>query len=451
MKTRKSILNRLFFRQVLLFSLIIFAANGVIFPQMQKIEIDAEKHANHYILLIDASGSIVSNEAKVQKYKEILTVELLNHLYRDGFGQSIPPFNPEEDLLSLFRFGIVPQGYDQPYQYLANYDLLTDFVKPRLIRQKGISQTDLENLIWPGDFYKLTILAWVKPLALAALSRSNFDGNSNRVFLIMVHDGILNDGTLRDEIKMAESWSNQDKLGDVKKVINQINANYMFSDGKGQNSWAWNERLTANAEPIFLEAYEVISISQGNWIDQLKNLNPLAQLNFHWTKESGNQPEGYLKVNVDDQFLKLLDNPKTTAALTFIHTGNEKHLQSEFGSILKFPVIFSHPLDCKPMECRVQLDIPFSLEDKLLGKRNMIYHYYGKVETPMPFRCSVNYIINRVILVSVIVIMLAVSCWFCYFRFYIFPIKISFPGLSFPMGCLLFLSICPTNGFNLSY
>ncbi len=443
MKTRKSILNRLFFHQVLLFPLIILAANGSIFPQMQqmqKVDIDAEKHPNHYILLIDASGSIVSNEAKAQKYREILTVELLNHLFRDGFGQSIPSFNPEEDLLSLFRFGIVSQEYDNPYRYLADYDLLTDFVKPRLIRQKGISQTNLENLIWPGDFYKLTILAWAKPLALAALSRSNFDGVSNRVFLIMVHDGLLNDGTLGDEIKMAESWSNQDKLGDVKKMIDLINANYIFSDGKGQTSWAWNKRINVNGEPIFLEAYEVVSIHQDKWITQLKNLDPnlFTKLSFHWTKESGNQPEGYLKVNVNDKFLKSLENPKTTAALIFVHDDNEKHLQSGFGSIIKFPIVFSHPLDCKPMECQVQLDIPFSmpfrLEDKLLGKRNMIYHYYGKVETPIPFHCSVNYVINWILFVLGVLILLAVSLWFYYFRFYRFPIQIRFPGLSFPIS-----------------
>jgi hypothetical protein len=232
---------------------------------------------------------------------------------------------------------------------------------------------------------------------------------------------------------MVERWSNQDKIGDVKKSIEFIDTNYMFSNCQGREGWAWNKRFTTNGEPIFLEAYEIISPAREKRISQLEELNPVTQLKFHWTTESGNEPEGYLKVTLEEKFHKFLDNQNTAVEVTFIHSDNKKQGQVEFESILKFPVIFSHPLNCKPMECQVQLNIPFRQQDPLLGTRNMNYHYQGKVETPIPFRCSFIFVINWIFLVLVIMILLAIGLWFYYFRFYIFPIKVRFPGLSFPI------------------
>lgn len=432
MKIKRSIFKKLLFLYFFLVLAVLLIAGNTESPELVTVQ---ERH-NHYILLIDASGSTVSNSVKVDKYKEVLMEHLPVYLYGNGFGTSIPRFNPEEDLLSIFYFGIVPQGYDRPYRYLANYDILRDFARARMIRQKGISQERLSEIIWPGEFFKLTILAWAKPLALARLlRRSNFSDVSNRVFLIMIHNGILNESTIREEITMVENWGNQVRLPEVKKAIDFISDNYMFSDCKGKSTWAWNKRFTANNEPIFLEAYQIVSKTQEEWksnLEKFKN-EDIAQLDFKWTKESGNKPEGYLQVKVDEQFFKFIDNLNDTASLTFTHKDYKKVQSLEFKPGLKLPVIFSAPLACQPMRCQTQLDIPITQQDNLLGTRTLYYHYRGSVETPLPFHCSFISVVNRVGIVLAILIFLFACLWFYYYRFYTFSIKVRFPGLSFPI------------------
>jgi hypothetical protein len=411
--------------------------NQKIVPQRIKIP----DHPNHYVLLIDSSASAVSNSVKFQKYKEILTITLIQHLYHDGFEGSIPRFVPDEDILTLMHFGIVPKGYSEPYRYLKNYDLLTDFTQTIMVRQRGVSQNRLKETIFPEEYPRLTILAWAKPLALNKLLKDHFTGPCSRVFLIMVHDGIVNDGTLKDEITMAENWSNQEKLAEVKTALGFINENYMFSNGKGEPGTTWTDRITVQGQPYFIEVYEVVSKKQLEWESQLKKFNPFSGFTFSWERERGENPAGILNVNISGSFLDVMNKSGSTvsACLTFICRNDREQSQLRLSPLMKFPVTLSSSLPCESLNCRVVIDISVPQQDALLGQRTLHYHAEAEdaVKTPIPISCTVMYWVRTIAIILGIVFFSILLAWtliwmyiYCHRKTHI---KIKFPGLSFPI------------------
>src|SRR5262245_44456670 len=63
------------------------------------------EHPNHYVVLVDSSGSAVSPRTKREIFERTLTQELIPRLYEGGFGEVVPAFSPDRDLLTLLHFG----------------------------------------------------------------------------------------------------------------------------------------------------------------------------------------------------------------------------------------------------------------------------------------------------------------------------------------------------------
>ena len=413
----------------------LFVVNSQVVPQ----SVDIPEHPNHYILLIDSSASTVSSQTEFSKYREILTETLLQRLYRDGFGNSIPRYNPAEDMLSLLHFGIVPKGKTPPYSYLADYDLLEDFVQRRITREKDISESYLKTIIMPEDFFRLTILIWAKSLALNELLKDEFSGPCSRVFLIMVHDGVVNDGTIREEINLAEKWSNRDRLPQVKAAIQFIDKNYMFSNGSGQTGCAWEKTISVQGNPYFMEAYEVVSRKQKEWESRLLNLSPFDRSTFSWERERGENPAGVLRVNISKPFLDLFTGNDTEASASLAFTcRNDREVKSiELNPLINFSMIMSEPLPCQPLNGKMNLTLSISQQENLLGKRTLGYRADKEIETPLPTICTVTYWVRTVATIGGILIFSILVVWL-FVWMYIYSqkkthLKIKFPGLSFPI------------------
>lgn len=389
-------------------------------------------HSNHYILLIDASGSDVTPEAKRRVYEKALLEHLLPRLYQQGFSEVIPQYDPEHDWLTLQHFGIVTGDSNTAYSRLTNYDFLTDFIHPVFVRKKAVTPDNLRQDLISLQVYQYTILSWAKELALNQSRADSKDNISNRTFMILVHDGVPNENSLAQEVEMVRRWA-RPSYEKVFPLINSIDSKYRFTDGKGNNSPVWSEEVNdvtnQTSAPIFIEAYEVVSVAQANWEKIGKQITPLDNLEFRWTRESGDAPEGALSASLNGSFNEWIhsaENPEVSFRLEQAH-------QLPSSNSLEVPVIFEGALSCTPRTFNVAFNVSMQQTDELLGTRQINYIYPRIVTAPPPWRCTLGFILFWGLVALVALIVITVGIYSLYYRFFNTHIEIELPGTIVPI------------------
>ncbi len=399
--------------------------------EAETFSIRVEAHPNHYILLLDASGSTVSTVAKQTAYRRALSL-LLSVVY-EGFGPNIPPFDPHRDVLTLHHFGIVRKGSSPAYMRLRDHRFGRDYVHPVFIRHGSVTKDLLQERLAPHEFYQLTVLSWAKQLALLASSPERPDETSHRTFLFFLHDGLSNEGSLAEEISMVERWGNAADVSEAKSIVDNINREYAFSDGKGAAGWAWYQRIQAGHDDnnvVFLEAYEVVSHTQKSWEAAAGLLRPFRHVGIRWTKERGGAPEGVLTAVLDATSIARLGLTETsTVSLGLVAGPHPNASQFRIAPVLKLPVMVPGPLGREQKRYQATLDIPAGRQDKLLGNRVVHLIYGVDALAPVPFFYSVLFIIAWIGAIALgIVVVLYVN-----FRYRTTHIRIALPGLIIPI------------------
>ncbi|MCX6579779.1 MAG: hypothetical protein NT166_06305 [Candidatus Aminicenantes bacterium] len=435
-------------RLVLMVVGLCFVFQTGLYPQTIK----TQDHPNHYILLIDASASIVANKLKVQTYQQALKQKLLNGLYENGFGESIPPMDPQKDFLTLFHFGIIPKRHVTPgvlpYSILKNYKLPDNYIHSRFIFKSNITKEELmgrpilaDEPILPDEFYNLTLLTWSKYLALMHLKSTPVNGEVVRTFFIVIHDGILNAQLLSEDMSMVDRWGNPGDARKIKEFNRLIDNDYVYLDNegnpirKGNPEYLFQQSLGTQNQPIFLEAYELASQKQKNWEVESKNIGFLKNfgtVEMHWIKETGNNPEGIIKVNFAQPFYLHL-GPGSSFTVDITYETDKFIYQGIVQPFVEFPVRFSSKLPCDPLMCRVLFDFSTVHYDAILGKRTVSVCFDINVESPKPLNCTMGYIFKIIAAILGIVFLVAIILTYCYFRFISTNIRIEFPGLTFPL------------------
>ncbi len=258
------------------------------FPDVFAQTLRPQDHPNHYILLIDASGSAMASKApKGQIYRSLLEETLLTHVYETGFGEVVPPMDSAHDVLTLLDFGIVTGSAHNAYSRLRDYDLLKDFIHPVTIRQQNLSRRALLEIIKPSDTYRYTILSWAKQLALATLQPSQ-GFVANRTFFIFVHDGDIID----EQARTFERTVDEAQVERVHRILGKIQDEYLFSDGFNNDSPAWRlpKAEQHSRYPFYIEAYEILSRHGIAWEEEGLGLDPVQSLRFSWIHESSTSP-----------------------------------------------------------------------------------------------------------------------------------------------------------------
>lgn len=389
------------------------------------------KNQNHYIVLIDASGSTTQNEIKRKNYEKALFERLISNLYKEGFGPLIPPYDPKQDWLTVHQFGIVTGDATTAYRRLVDYDLLTQFIHPVFIRKKEIDPDYLKTNLIPAQTYRYTILSWAKQLSLENSQPQQPDDVSNRSFMILIHDGEPNENSLAEEVNMVRQW-NRAGYEKALPVINSVNNNYRFTNGESNNEPAWSDKITAETNdslPVFIEAYEIVSVNQAKWEFEGKQLKPLDSLEFQWIKESGNTPEGELTAVLNKEFETWLNSAE--GADIGLSIEQDGKLLSKKG--LEVPVSFNEPLSCGSLVLKTSLDINIQATDKLLGRRTINYTYPATVSTPPLLLCTAGFYISGILILIVLAFIIAALTYFLYYRLYNTHLEIEIPGNLVPI------------------
>jgi len=406
---------------------IVLAAAGA---RSQTPSLQPVGHPNHYIVLIDASGSTSTTGARRALYRRVLTEDLLKPLFSTGFGSAIPAYDTQQDSLTLLQFGILYDHLPDPYTRLAKHDFLTDFIHPIYVRQKGIDAARIASVLVPEQTYKYTILSWAKQLALDKLSSTNSQENLNRTFLIIVSDGLPNESSPKDEINMVIKWGG-DNFKRVSEVLSQINNDYRFTDGQGKETTAWSQIITSDDSPslpFFIESYEVFSKSQMDWESKATSLKPLDNLSFEWIETSGNSPQGILKGSLTEDFKTWATGVKVDDV--FLSTTNNGELRSPN---LALPIKFNEKLTCEPKSFPASLQGSFSRADRLLGTRTVRYNYTQTVEAPLPITCRLWFALLVIVSIFAIVAALLGLAYLINNRFYSTQLYLDLPGMLVPI------------------
>lgn len=423
-----------------LFYLSIFTLNS--FPQElhSKNLFDFEKIPNHYVVLVDASGSTVKSYNKRNSYYNILQNILTKILYEDGFGNDVPPFNPDRDLLSLMNFGIVRTDSLPAYQRLKYYDLARDFIHPIFLIKSKVQRELLKDMIIPQNYFELTLLSWAKQLSLNSLVNIEQKFVVGKTYLIMVHDGIHNQTSINSEIELIERWGESNNIIKTKNLIKYIDSNYVFSGGKGNNSWIWNQKILGvnkvEDEAIFIEVYEVVDLGLNNFINELKNITILDQAEIVFLEERENRISGLLTLSFSQEFLNLngLSSYQIQSPALIINN-DSIHLDHWLLNLGENQFAFQKKgkLNCTKQVYSISLKVPIIKRSTLLGDISSQYTFNTTILSELPFRCKTIYCF--ILFIEIISVILVIACLFYYirYRYYQTHLLIKFPGLIFPV------------------
>lgn len=413
--------------------LLIFGAHKV--ANSQSFEYQA--HPCHYIILVDASRSTISKATK-PNYDKALEEALLR-LYDKGFEESIPPFDPKQDFLTLLNFGVIIKSQVPAYLDLRNYDLSSQFIHPVILRQGNIEINDLRRQIAPHVFYEFTVLSWARQMALWSLQNQSSATTNHRTFLIMVSDGIANENSLKAEINMVEQWGNPDNVKKASEIVGSVNHEYQFIEWHDVNGKTKRVQINEGEgyHPVFIEAYEIKSKAQLAWEAEVKQLEPFKRVIFSWTKESGNQPVGTLHATIDDGFINWLrSNQVSTGLLKLVHDDQVSTAPWNFDSSLSLSTVFTGALSCEQKSYKAVIEVPITRQDNLLGTMTLLYSYDKPDTTPMPFKCTLASSVWWWIKTLLIAIIFAAISYYAYYRFLVTHIKVELPSLAIkiPIG-----------------
>ena len=399
-----------------------------------------QAHPNHYIILVDAAVESSMAGERRHIYETVLLERLASALYRRGLGPSVPAYDPQQDYLTLYHFGVVTGDATTAYTRLAQYDLLTDYVHPIFSRQKGVGIDQLKGGLFPEQTYQYTILTWAKQLALYRSRPERPDAQLQRTFIVMIHDGRPNEHTVRGEMGMVRNWAGPNYPRYL-ELIESIDRDYHFTDGGGSQAPAWSEEVStdlAGAKQLFfMEAYEVVSVARAEWEAQANRLRPLDELAFNWTQESGDSPRGVLSAAPTGGLAAWLRAAQAAEVSLQAAGGDETKVAEARESLpprVETPVTFQGALTCEPRTFEALLRARVRRDDPMLGGRTVEYEHRSSVVTPPTLYCSGRFAVwATLVAVAGLMALMALGYYLYYRRMRATHLELLIPGLRPPL------------------
>jgi hypothetical protein len=393
-------------------------------------------HPNHYVVLVDSSGSAVSPRTKREIFQRTLTQELIPRLYEGGFGEVVPALSPDKDLLTLLHFGVVTGPSRDAYLRLHEYNLLEQTIHPSHVRTRGVRREDLARWILPRDVYQFSFLSWVPQLALVRLQSVGGSFEAHRTFLLVVHDGQPNDHTVLAEHRSIEQFSDERSYAQAEEAVASIQKLYLLSNGRGGAEPAWSLPASERDRryPIFVEAYEVVARADAELERGAAGLRPFQSLAFQWTRETGDQPQGVMEGELSGELRSwLADFQGVESALRITGPGATADRRTPPGPRFDLPIFWSGPAGCGTRSLSVGLDLKLRTEDPLLGSRTLFYTPATHLAVPPPRICTVIFWARAGALVGGVLLFATLLFYYLKHRLFTTRTRVWLPGQMKPL------------------
>ncbi len=267
--------------------------------------------SNHYVLVVDASGSMQEYPAKATVFRKALDVDVAQRLYRGGFSEHVPAFRPKQDQLSLFHFGVIPSGQRGPVrELLKHYDLSRQYLHPLLHRSRNVHLAALRHLLPPTEAYQWSIVAWSQELPIWMSSPQTATTPTQRTFLVWISDGKYNESDPRGEIdftRRSTQGSTTSRYETVSQLVQLVRQQHVKTDGNGsagRAAWTRNVPAGRTNDAIYVEVYEVVPTRWLRWENDPSRLSPFQGVHARWTQQLTDRPRLVVTADLEPGFVR---------------------------------------------------------------------------------------------------------------------------------------------------
>ena len=383
----------------------------------------AAAHPNHYIILVDASGSTGGTPAREQAFRNALFTVMLPRLYHHGYGPQIPPFDSDRDVLSLHHFGVVSGNAQNAYRQLEKHDLLSQYVHSAFVRRGHVRESVLRPHLFPGQRYNLTLMSWAKPLALWASRTRSVRAVSHRTFMVIVTDEIPNAATLAQESDQMMRWARKRDAREIAGILAEVSDRYVFSDGNGGARWAWQQTITPGdgSTPFFVEVYEITPVRQRAWQQQGERIEPLLGPRVTWAMFGLPPTRALVATELRPDFLRWLASARGVTGEIGVQIGRTV-TNAPWSGTSHWRLTIAQPDTAgHARNMRISVQLELTQDDPWLGTSTVHYTYSTPlVVPPLPLYQAVQLL--------VVLIVVSAASWLAYHRFVATHFYAELPG-----------------------
>ena len=394
---------------------------------------DPPLHPNHYVVLVDASGSNVATPAREEAYRYALGTVTEAGLWRQGFGPLVPVCDPHRDYLSIYHFGIVTDGGENnAYDRLSKGRFADAFLHPVCYWHRGGPDAPTGRSLVPHTYFDLTLLALAKPLALWAARALRPELPCNRWFMIVVTDAIPNEATLAEETAQALRFMGSANAAEVEGARKKAEHGYAFTDGQGGRGWVWQRLVqpTDGSTPIFVEAYEVVALERAHKETDALREQPFLRLVPTWSQVRGRQTAS-VAVTLSPEFLRWSRGlGATSGEFMVVAGGGVSRVVWNGQSSLDVALPLDDHLSEAPLPGSASLSLRWRDADEWLGSREQVHEWRSPLAVPQP----PPQVPRWAWIVAALICGLLVA-WPAYLLLWARTLRISYPGSACaPMG-----------------
>jgi len=331
--------------------------------------------ANHYILLIDGSGSLVLGKAKTDAFYKMLRDTIATALFKTGFGATIPPCRSAIDQLSICDFGIVDGKRvkkDSARLRLREHSFKKDFIHIRANRQAGWTFEKFKKEVAPSTWYQIQVIAWAKPLALWAL-RQESGTPVDKTFLIFVSDRQKREDT--EEIADATALGDEKSAKWANEVYDQFPKEYFVRGGLDSMPWAWHCVVNPGKsdQRIFADAYHVGSRRREAWRKEVSEISNFLKADWTWS-ESNDAPVAKITASFAPTLQNVLDSAEVVSTKLFFSRGaNTAQATRNDNSVFTAGLELADA-PCENIQLFSELELLVNHLDPILGKSPNTFH-----------------------------------------------------------------------------
>ena len=389
-----------------------------------------ELGANHYILVVDASFSTVSSPSRVTAYQRVLRERLTEAIFSGRLG-NIPPALPERDVFTILMFGIVGEerSANEAYAYLHDYSFRRHFIHPVVVRER-MTARNLNAVLWPRAFYRLTVLQWAKRLALASLPPARPTDSSNRTFLIVANDGMPNEGIPSGEEDMVKRWGDATDFAATQTLLAQNAASYRLTE---EATLQLGESVNGSLHRFFIEGHEVIPTAVDALQKQLDAVRPLERFDFGYDIKQGRPTWLWISASLSPGFLSWIGKHGGTKEPQLWRIDGNDSKPVAASQSLSWPVPpVSDPCSTIPLVAIVEGVIHHI--DPLLGTSRLAYRLPQPFIAPSSPACTAGQ--RRRLMIAAIIAFLLLAIYYALDRLFISRPRVTVPGLNTSVALL---------------
>ena len=401
---------------------------------------------NHWIIFVDASGSVVNPLSKARSYRRFLQDSLISILKNL---KGIPaPMN--QDYYSVVYFGIVPNNNRLiesdtitdsvacKISFIKNYKFYKDYLHVALTPGIYNITTLKKNLYPKSPHYCFTFLSIAEPSVFYYLNKYGKRlkrKNIRKTFLVLVSDDNYNDYECYHELRFLREVGGAKYLQELKKFENKYYLDLVVSKSYRVKQYTWGlylyELKNLKAERFFSQYAQPRGLK---WIDHQSLssnwIKPKVTYRFKLSENFVNGVFSNFRVIKSWINMDLTDTISLNKYSKVVGELRPNHLNF---TIRDLPIPFMEfTFRKKVPKVLLNLKANFLIEDNLLGSYLMSSKESSFLKRPMglAYIGKLSFVILTIFIIVILLIVVVENFTYCYEL----PVRFRVSGIPNPVS-----------------